>query len=43
MTGTVDWRDTPLSRLLGSRLPIMATGLQWLANAEYVAAAVNRE
>lgn len=41
MTGTVDWRDTPLSRLLGSRLPIMATGLQWLANAEYVAAAVN--
>ncbi|SHE81697.1 nitronate monooxygenase [Modicisalibacter ilicicola DSM 19980] len=36
-----DWRDTSLSRLLKTRLPIMATGLQWLANADYVAAAVN--
>ncbi|WP_136246619.1 NAD(P)H-dependent flavin oxidoreductase [Halomonas borealis] len=36
-----DWRDTPLSRLLDTRLPVMATGLQWLANADYVAAAVN--
>lgn len=35
------WRDTPLSRLLGTRLPIMATGLQWLARADYVAAAVD--
>ncbi len=38
---SLDWRDTPLSRLLGTRVPIMATGLQWLANADYVAAAVN--
>jgi len=36
-----NWRDTLLSRQLGTRLPIMATGLQWLANAEYVAAAVD--
>ena len=36
-----NWRDTPLSRLLGTRLPIMATGLQWLARADYVAAAVD--
>ncbi|MHB0774091.1 NAD(P)H-dependent flavin oxidoreductase [Halomonas sp. WWR20] len=38
---TPGWRETRLSHLLGTRLPIMATGLQWLSNADYVAAAVN--
>jgi nitronate monooxygenase len=32
---------TPITELLGTRLPILAGGLQWLANAEYVAAAAN--
>jgi NAD(P)H-dependent flavin oxidoreductase YrpB (nitropropane dioxygenase family) len=31
---------TRITKLLGIRLPIIASGLQWLANAEYVAAAV---
>lgn len=31
--------DTPVTRLFGTRLPIVAGGLMWLANAEYVAAA----
>jgi NAD(P)H-dependent flavin oxidoreductase YrpB (nitropropane dioxygenase family) len=30
---------TKITRLLGTRLPILASGLQWLANADYVAAA----
>ncbi|WP_087720607.1 NAD(P)H-dependent flavin oxidoreductase [Salinicola salarius] len=36
-----NWRETRLSRLLATRLPVMATGLHWLSNADYVAAAVN--
>jgi nitronate monooxygenase len=31
--------STPITDLFGIRLPIVAGGLQWLANAEYVAAA----
>lgn len=31
---------TRITKLLGIRLPIIASGLQWLANADYVAAAV---
>ncbi len=30
--------DTPVTRLFGCRLPIVAGGLMWLSNAEYVAA-----
>jgi len=32
---------TRLTDLFGIRLPVLAGGLQWLANADYVAAAVN--
>lgn len=32
---------TPLARDWGLRLPVVAGGLQWLANADYVAAAAN--
>ncbi len=32
---------TRITELFGIRLPVLATGLQWLAGAEYVAAAVN--
>ncbi|MBK8184563.1 MAG: nitronate monooxygenase [Candidatus Competibacteraceae bacterium] len=32
---------TRITELFGIRLPIIASGLQWLANADYVAAAVN--
>lgn len=32
--------NTRITGLLGTRLPIIASGLQWLANADYVAAAV---
>ena len=32
---------TRITELFGIRLPIIAGGLQWLANAEYVAAAAN--
>lgn len=32
---------TPITELFGIRLPIIAGGLQWLATAEYVAAAAN--
>lgn len=32
--------DTRVTRLFGIRYPILAGGLQWLANADYVAAAV---
>jgi NAD(P)H-dependent flavin oxidoreductase YrpB (nitropropane dioxygenase family) len=31
--------STPVTALFGTRLPIVAGGLQWLANADYVAAA----
>lgn len=31
--------DTPVTRTYGTRLPVVAGGLQWLANAEYVSAA----
>ncbi len=31
--------DTPVTRAYGTRLPVVAGGLQWLANAEYVSAA----
>ncbi|MFT3690316.1 enoyl-CoA hydratase family protein [Paenirhodobacter sp.] len=31
--------DTPVTRMFGTRLPIVAGGLMWLANADYVAAA----
>ncbi|WGH77281.1 NAD(P)H-dependent flavin oxidoreductase [Jannaschia ovalis] len=30
--------DTPLTRAFGTRLPIVAGGLMWLSNADYVAA-----
>jgi len=40
-TTSLDWRDTPLSGRLDTRMPTMPTGLQWLANADYVAAAVS--
>lgn len=33
--------DTAVTRTFGCRLPIVAGGLMWLANAEYVAAAAN--
>lgn len=33
--------DTRITRLFGIRHPVLAGGLQWLANADYVAAAVN--
>lgn len=33
--------DTRITSLFGIRYPILAGGLQWLANADYVAAAVN--
>ena len=33
--------ETRITELFGIRLPIIAGGLQWLANAEYVAAAAN--
>jgi len=39
MTHARGWRETTLSQLLGTRLPIMATGLQWLSTPEYVASA----
>ena len=32
---------TPITDLFGIRLPVVAGGLQWLANADYVAAAAN--
>jgi len=32
---------TPITDLFGIRLPVIAGGLQWLANADYVAAAAN--
>jgi len=32
---------TKITDLLGIRLPVLAGGLQWLSNADYVAAAVN--
>jgi NAD(P)H-dependent flavin oxidoreductase YrpB (nitropropane dioxygenase family) len=32
---------TRITQLLGIRLPIIASGMQWLANADYVAAAVH--
>ncbi len=32
---------TPITELFGIRLPIIAGGLHWLANADYVAAAAN--
>ena len=32
---------TPITELFGIRLPVVAGGLQWLANADYVAAAAN--
>ena len=32
---------TRITDLFGIRLPVLASGLQWLANADYVAAAVN--
>lgn len=31
--------DTPVTRAFGTRLPVVAGGLQWLSNADYVAAA----
>ena len=31
--------DTPVTRTFGTRLPIVAGGLQWLSNAEYVSTA----
>lgn len=31
--------DTPVTRTYGTRLPVVAGGLQWLANADYVSAA----
>ena len=33
--------ETRITELFGIRLPIIAGGLQWLANGEYVAAAAN--
>ena len=36
-----DLFKTRITELFDIRLPVLATGLQWLANAEYVAAAVN--
>ncbi len=33
--------DTQITRLFGIRVPILAGGLQWLADADYVAAVVN--
>jgi NADH:quinone reductase (non-electrogenic) len=33
--------NTRITELLGIRLPVLAAGLQWLSNADYVAAAVN--
>ncbi|WP_424988147.1 NAD(P)H-dependent flavin oxidoreductase [Microbulbifer sp. S227A] len=36
---TSDIFDTPVTRAFGTRLPIVAGGLQWLAKAEYVSAA----
>lgn len=32
---------TPVTELFGLRLPVIAGGLQWLSNADYVAAAAN--
>jgi NAD(P)H-dependent flavin oxidoreductase YrpB (nitropropane dioxygenase family) len=32
---------TRITQMFGTRLPVLAGGLQWLANADYVAAAVN--
>ena len=32
---------TPITDLFGIKLPVIAGGLQWLANADYVAAAAN--
>lgn len=31
--------DTPVTRTYGTRIPVVAGGLQWLANADYVSAA----
>lgn len=33
--------DTPVTRAYGTRLPVVAGGLQWLSNAEYVSAAAH--
>lgn len=41
MTQIPEIFDTAVTRTFGTRLPVVAGGLQWLANAEYVSAAAH--